>query len=99
MTSRSWVRSVEEAQGGGRMGGVALGEGGQIEGALAQQGADEGGAQQCEVAGAAGMAAKFGVFVPNHVAAVVIGAGSMRRARARRQSSGSRCWWRRSSCG
>lgn len=65
---------MEEAQSGGRMGGVALGEGGQIEGALAQQGAEEGGAQQCEVAGAAGMAAEFGVFAPSDVATVVIGA-------------------------
>lgn len=56
------------------MGGVVLGEGGQVEGAVAQERAEEGGAQECEVAGAAGVAAEFGVFAPGDIAAVVVGA-------------------------
>ena len=56
------------------MGSVMLGEGGEVEGAVAQEGPEEGGAQQCEVAGAAGIAAEFGIFAPGDVAAVVVGA-------------------------
>lgn len=51
-----------------------LGEGGQVEGSVLQECAEQGGAQQCEVAGAAGMAAEFDIFAPGDVAAVVIGA-------------------------
>ena len=56
------------------MRGVVLGEGGQVEGAVTQEGAEEGGTQQREVAGAAGIAAEFGIFAPSDVAAVVVGA-------------------------
>lgn len=51
-----------------------LREGGEVEGAVAQEGAEEGGAQQGEVAGAGGIAAEFGIFAPGDVAAVVVGA-------------------------
>ena len=56
------------------MRGVVLREGGQVEGAVAQECAEESGAQQREVAGAAGMAAEFGIFAPGGIAAVVVGA-------------------------
>jgi len=56
------------------MRGVVLSEGGQVEGAVAQERAEERGAQQREVAGAAGIAAEFGVFAPGDIAAVVVGA-------------------------
>ena len=68
------MKSAEEAQGGGGMRGVVLGEGGQVEGAVAQECAEEGGAQEREVASAAGVAAEFGIFAPGDVAAVVVGA-------------------------
>lgn len=72
----SWGRvgGVEEAQGGGGMGSVVLGAGGQVDRPVAQECAEERGAQECEVARAAGMAAEFGVFAPGDVAAVVVGA-------------------------
>lgn len=51
-----------------------LGEGGQVEGTVLQERAEEGGAQQREVAGAAGISAEFGIFAPSDIAAVVVGA-------------------------
>lgn len=51
-----------------------LGAGGEVEGAVAQQRAQERGAQERQVAGAAGIAAEFGILAPSHVAAVVVGA-------------------------
>ena len=65
---------MEEAQGGGGMRGVVLGAGGEIDRAVAQEGAEQGGAQEGKVAGAAGIAAEFGVFAPSDIAAVVVGA-------------------------
>ena len=56
------------------MRGVVLGEGGQVEGAVAQERAQQRRAQECEVAGAAGLTAEFGIFAPGDVAAVVVGA-------------------------
>ena len=50
---------MEEAQGGGGMGGVELGAGGEVDRGVAQKGAEEGGAQEGEVAGAPGMAAEL----------------------------------------
>lgn len=46
----------------------------EVERALAQQRAQERGAQQRQIAGAPGVAAEFGVFAPGHVAPVVIAA-------------------------
>ncbi len=51
-----------------------LSESGQVEGAVAQKCAEESGAQEREVAGAAGLTAKFGILAPSDVAAVVVGA-------------------------
>lgn len=56
------------------MGGMALGKRGEVEGAVAQEQAEEGGAQQGQVAGPAGVAAQFGVFAPGDIAAVMVGA-------------------------
>jgi hypothetical protein len=64
---------AKEAQGGSRMGGIVLREGGEIEGAVAEQGAEQGGAQEREIAGAAGIAPEFGVFAPGDIAAIVVG--------------------------
>ena len=47
------------------MGGVILGEGGEVEGAVAQEQTEQGGAQEREVAGAAGVAAVFAVLAPD----------------------------------
>lgn len=51
-----------------------LGAGGEVEGAVAQERAEQGGAQEREIAGATRVAAEFGVFAPGDVAAVVVGA-------------------------
>lgn len=56
------------------MRGVVLGEGREVAGAVAQDHAQQRGTQEREVAGAAGMAAEFGIFAPGDVAAVVVGA-------------------------
>ncbi len=60
---------AKEAQGGSRMGSIVLREGGEIEGPVAEQG----GAQEREIAGAAGIAPEFGVFAPGDIAAIVVG--------------------------
>ena len=73
----SWlgVRGAEETQGGGGLGSVALTEGGEVERAIfPEERAQERGAEQREVAGAAGVAAEFLIFAPGDVAAVVVGA-------------------------
>ena len=73
----SWlgVKGAEETEGGGGLGGVALSEGGEVEGAIfAEERAQERGADQGEVAGAAGVAAEFLVFAPGDVAAIVVAA-------------------------
>lgn len=56
------------------MGGVVLSQRGKVDGAVAQEGSEQGGAQQGQIAGAAGVAAEFGIFAPGDVAAVVVGA-------------------------
>ena len=56
------------------MGGVILGEGGEVKGAVAQEQTEQGGAQEREVAGAAGVAAVFAVLAPDLIAAPVVGA-------------------------
>ena len=55
------------------MGGVGLGEGGEVERAVAQEQAEQGAAQEREVAGAPGVAAVFAVLSPDLVAARVVG--------------------------
>ena len=51
-----------------------LGAGGEVDGAVAQQRAQERRTEERQVAGAAGIAAEFGILAPSHVAAIVIGA-------------------------
>ena len=69
------VKGAEETPGEGGLGGVALSEGGEVECAvLTPESAEEGGADEGEVAGAAGVAAEFLICAPGDVAAVVIGA-------------------------
>jgi hypothetical protein len=74
MASRRGETGVEEAKSGGGVGGKALGESGEINRTVAQEHAEECGADQGEIAGAAYVAAEFLVFPPSNVAAVVIGA-------------------------
>jgi len=49
-----------------------LGEGGEIDGTVAQDDAEQRGAQEGEVAGAPRIAAQFAVFLPGDIASVVI---------------------------
>ena len=68
------MAGAQEAQGGSGLRSVTLSEGGEVEGTVAQERAEQSGAQQREVARAASVAAQFGIFAPGDVTAVMVGA-------------------------
>ena len=68
------MAGAEQTQGGGWVRGVVLGAGGQIDWTIAQEHPQQRGAQQRQIAGAAGVSASLGVLAPGDAATVVVGA-------------------------